>query len=349
MSCFVLGVNLTPIIVKKIVGLEDLRGKSLAVDANNMLYQFLSLIRTPDGTPLKDSSGRITSHLAGLMFRSTRLIHDYGIDLVFVFDGKPPRLKGKEIVKRRRLREKAREEWERAVRAGDYATAWSKAVMTSRLTKSMVDDAKQLLELLGIPFVQAPSEAEAQAANMAKKGDVWASSSRDYDSLLFGAPRLLRYLTISGREFLPSKGISRPLKPELIDLRRLLSHHKLTREQLIDLAILIGTDFNGGVKGIGPKGALKLLRKHGRIEELPSPIRSQVSERYEKVRSIFLKPDVVSDYALKYSGLREEELHRFLCEERDFSERRVETVVERMRRFYSARKQAGLERWIDVS
>ncbi len=349
MLWLVLGVNLTPIIVKKTLDLEALRRKSLAVDANNMLYQFLSLIRTRDGTPLKDSSGRVTSHLVGLMFRSTRLIHTYGIDLVFVFDGKPPELKGQEIIKRRRLREKAKQEWEQAVKEGDYATAWSKAVMTSRLTRSMVDDAKQLLQLLGLPFLQAPSEAEAQTAHMAKEGDVWASSSRDYDSLLFSAPRLLRYLTISGREFLPSKGISRPLRPELIDLKRLLSHHKITHEQLIDIAILIGTDFNKGIKGIGPKTALKLLRRHGKIEELPGDVRSRVSERFESVRRIFLEPNVVSDYDLRYSDLREEELYRFLCEERDFSQKRVETVVQRMKRFYSSRKQACLERWIDTS
>jgi flap endonuclease-1 len=349
MLWLVLGVNLTPIIVKKILDLEALRRKSLAVDANNMLYQFLYLIRTRDGTPLKDSSGRITSHLVGLMFRSTRLIHTYGIDLVFVFDGKPPELKDQEITKRRKLRQRAKQEWEQAVEAGDYATAWSKAVMTSRLTRSMVDDAKQLLQLLGLPFLQAPSEAEAQTAHMAKKGNVWASSSRDYDSLLFGAPLLLRYLTISGREFLPSKGISRPLKPELIDLKKLLAHHKLTHKQLIDTAILIGTDFNEGIKGIGPKTALKLLRRYGRIEELPSDVISKVSERYEIVRRIFLKPNVISDCALEYSGLREEELYHFLCEERDFSKKRVETVVQRMKRFYSSRRQAGLERWIDIS
>jgi flap endonuclease-1 len=346
MLCLVLGVNLTPIIIKKTLNLEALRRKSLAVDANNMLYQFLSLIRTRDGTPLKDSSGHITSHLVGLMFRSTRLIHTYGIDPVFVFDGKPPELKEQEILKRRELREKAKLEWEQAVKAGDYATAWSKAVMTSRLTRPMVDDAKQLLELLGLPVLQAPSEAEAQTAHMAKKGDVWASSSRDYDSLLFGAPRLLRYLTISGREFLPSKGISRPLRPELIDLNRLLSHLRLTHIQLIDIAILIGTDFNEGIKGIGPKSALKLLGRYGRIEELPSDIRSRVSERYESVRRIFLKPDVIADCDLEYGGLREEALYRFLCEERDFSKKRVETVVQRMKRFYASRKQAGLERWI---
>ena len=349
MLCLVLGVNLTSIMVKKILELEALRGKSLAVDANNMLYQFLSLIRTRDGTPLKDSTERVTSHLVGLMFRSTRLIHTYGIDLVFVFDGKPPELKAQEITKRRRLREKAKEEWEQAVKAGDYATAWSKAVMTSRLTKSMVDDAKQLLKLLGLPYVQAPSEAEAQTAHMAKQGDVWASSSRDYDSLLFGAPRLLRYLTISGREFLPSKRTSRPLEPELIDLKRLLSHYKLTYKQLIDTAILIGTDFNEGIKGIGPKTALKLLRRYGKIEELPRDVKSKVSERYESVRKIFLKPDVISNYDLEYSGLCEEELYHFLCEERDFSKKRVETVVQRTKRFYSSRRQTGLKRWIDIS
>lgn len=138
------------------------------------------------------------------------------------------------------------------------------------------------------------------------------------------------------------------MRPELIDLKSLLSHHKLTHEQLVDLAILIGTDFNEGIMGVGPKGALKLLRRHGRIEELPSDVRSGVSERFESVRRIFLEPNVVSDYDLRYSGLREEELYRFLCEERDFSQKRVETVVQRMKTFYSARKQAGLERWIDI-
>jgi len=147
-------------------------------------------------------------------------------------------------------------EWQEALKEGDYAKAFSKAVMTGVLTSEMIDDAKTLLKLLGIPWVQAPAEAEAQAAYMAKRGDVWASSSRDYDSLLFGTPRLVRYLTITGREFLPSKGISRPLKPELIVLEEFLSEIGLTREQLIDLAILIGTDFNDGIKGIGPKTAL---------------------------------------------------------------------------------------------
>ena len=340
-----LGVNLTPIMIKRILRLEDLRGKSLAVDANNYLYQFLALIRTQKGAPLKDSRGNITSHLTGLMFRSTRLIHDYNIDLVFVFDGKPPKLKEREIQKRRQLREKATLEYEKALKVKDYATAFSKAVMTSRLTKPLINDAKRLLHLLGIPYVQAPSEAEAQAAYMAIKGDVWAASSKDYDALLFGTPKLLRYLTIHGREFLPSKGISRPLKPELINLNKFLSHHNLTREQLVDLAILIGTDFNEGIKGIGPKTTLKLLNTHGRLENLPSDIMSKVPQNYEDVRKIFLEPTVTSDYTLVYGDLREEELYDFLCNQRDFSKKRVETVVRRMEKFYSNKRQVGLETW----
>jgi len=341
-----LGVNLTPIIVKKILQLDNLQGKSLAVDANNYLYQFLSLIRLHNGTPLKDSHGNITSHLSGLMFRSTRLIHDYNIDLIFVFDGKPPRLKQQEIQKRRKLREKATKEYEEALKAEDYATAFSKAVMTSRLTKPLIEDAKRLLNLLGIPCIQAPSEAEAQTAYMALKGDVWAASSKDYDALLFGAPRLLRYLTIYGREFLPSKGVSRALKPELIDLNKFLSFHNITREQLIDLAILIGTDFNEGVKGIGPKTAIKLLRGYKKLENVPNDIQSKIPRNYEEIREIFLNPETTTNYNLEYEELNEDALYQFLCDQRDFSRKSVETVIQRMKNFYQNRRKASLEKWL---
>jgi len=332
--------------VKTVLSLDDLRGKSFAVDAPNYLYQFLSLIRMPDGTPLQDSHGNVTSHLAGLMFRSTRLMHDYDMQLAFVFDGKPPQLKQHEIMKRREKRQKATVEWQNALQKGDYATAFSKAVMTSRLTQPLIEDAKNLLALLGIPFVQAPSEAEAQSACMAMKGDVWAASSKDYDSLLFGAPRLLRYLTISGREFLPSKGISRLLKPELIELDKFLGNYGITREQLVDIAMLIGTDFNEGVKGIGPKTALSLIQKHGNIESLPVDIKSKLkTQNCEAVRRFYMQPDVTSDYTAKYGEMNEDGLYEFLCRQRDFSQSRVETVVQRMRAFYKRKRQAELKEW----
>ena len=338
-------MNLAPIILRQVISLKDLTGKSLAVDANNTLYQFLALIRTQDGSPLTAPDGSITSHLTGLLYRSTRLICDYNMDLIFVFDGKPPECKVKEIEKRRRARERAIEEWRRALEAGDYAKAFSKAVMTSRLTKNMIEDAKRLLSLMGIPYVQAPGEAEAQAAYMAMKGDVWASSSRDYDSLLFGAPKLIRYLTISGMEFLPSLGISRRLEPELITLNELLNYYKITRRQLIDIAILIGTDFNDGVRGIGPKRALDLVRRYGEIEGLPEDVRVKVAPNYEEVRRIFLEPNVDPEYSIHYEPLREEELYHFLCDRKGFSRDRVERAIKRLINHQSSRRQRRLEEW----
>ncbi|MFP3984462.1 MAG: flap endonuclease-1 [Candidatus Bathyarchaeia archaeon] len=341
-----MGVNLTPIIIKQILALNDLGGRSLAVDANNYLYQFLSLIRTRDGTPLKDSEGNVTSHLAGLMSRSTRLIHDFNIDLIFVFDGQPPHLKEKEIEKRRESREKALHEWRQALEAHDYVKAFSKAVMTSRLTQSMIEDAKKLLTLLGIPYVQAPSEAEAQTAYMAMQGDVWAASSKDYDCILFGAPKLLRFLTIYGQEYLPRKGTTRSLKPELIVLEQLLSHLGLTRLQLVDLAILVGTDFNEGIKGIGPKTALKLVKEYKRIENLPSKFESKIPPEYEKVRHIYLHPQTTLEYDLSYGPLREDELFHFSCSQGNFSPKRVEIAIQRMKKVYLRKQQLKLEKWL---
>src|SRR5204863_2858772 len=165
------------------------------------------------------------------------------------------------LERRRMIRERYEAERDEALRAGDLATAYSKATMTSRLTREMIGEARELLRLLGVPTVQAPSEAEAQAAHMAAANAVWAAGSKDYDSLLFGAPRVVRFLTISGREFLPAQGAFRPIVPELIDLPQFLAALAITREQLVDLGILVGTDFNDGVKGIGPKKALKLVQE----------------------------------------------------------------------------------------
>jgi flap endonuclease-1 len=321
------GVVLTPIIAKETVALEDLRGRSLAIDGNGDLYQFLALIRLRDGTPLRDSKGRITSHLAGLFYRTTRLIADYHLELVFVFDGTPPALKATEIERRRNTRQRYEQEHAEAVRAGDLARAYSKATMTSRLTREMVGEARELLRLMGLPTVQAPAEAEAQAAYMAQTGSVWAAASKDYDSLLFGAPRLLRFLTISGKEFLPSQGTFRPIVPEVIQLDHLLRLWQISREQLVDLAILVGTDFNDGVKGIGPKKALKLVQQYGRLEAMPEYL-SHVGD-LKAVRGIFLEPDVTDDYQISFGQPDFAGIRSFLCQEREFAEDRVSAALGR--------------------
>jgi len=340
-----LGFNLSPLVVKRQLTLDDLKGRNLAVDANNTLYQFLALIRMRDGRPFTDASGHVTSHLVGLLLRTSRLMAEYDIRPVFVFDGNPPELKMRTLQERRSYRERARKEWEEAVRRKDFSTAWSKAVRMNSLTQSMQDDAKRVLELLGIPYVQAPEEAEAQAAYMAMRGDVWAANSRDYDSLLFGAPRLVRYVTISGQEFLPSRGVVRPLVPELIELEELLGHLEITREQLVDMAILIGTDFNKGVKGIGPKTALELMKQYHSLEGLPERYRSLLEESVGQVREIFMNPAVTSEYEIRYTGLKEGELRQFLCEERGFSKERVELAIRRISEFYG-RQRSTLTMWL---
>src|SRR5687767_14068016 len=204
---------------------------------------------------------------------------EHSLKLAFVFDGAPPVLKAQEIKKRRAVKKKYEEDHAAAIARGDMAEAYSKATMTSRLTRDMIGEALELLRLMGVPTVQAPSEGEAQAAHMAaSSAEITAAASKDYDSLLFGAPRLVRFLTISGKEFLPSQGTFRPIVPETIVLDQLLTTWGITREALVDLAILVGTDFNAGIKGIGPKKALALVQRHGQIENMPGDIRERLGD-----------------------------------------------------------------------
>ncbi|MFA5896297.1 MAG: flap structure-specific endonuclease, partial [Thermoplasmata archaeon] len=274
---------------------------------------------------------QVTSHLNGLVFRTTRLIADYDIRPVFVFDGPPPELKRAEIEKRREARAKAQREYEAAVAAGDLGTAWSKAVTSTRLTRPMVDDAKTLLTYLGIPWVQAPSEGEAQAAFLARRGDVWAAGSKDYDSLLFGAPRLVRFLAVGSTEFLPSVRRSRAVPPEVLHLEENLRALGLTREQLIDVAILVGTDFFEGVKGIGPKTAVKRIREWGSLDRAPPEVRGRLPSNLEEIRSFYHDPPVAGSVDLRPRAVRAADAVRFLCDERGFSKNRVTPAIERLR------------------
>jgi len=346
LGLIILGVKLSPLLPRKQISFKHLSNKYIAIDGNNMLYQFLALIRTPDGRPLTDSRGRITSHLIGLLYRTTHLIIEHNIKTVFIFDGKPPRIKSKELEKRREERKKLKEQWIEAIERGDLRTAWSKAVRMDSLSKTMVDDAKRLLKFLGIPVIQAPSEGEAQAAYMAKKGDVWCASSQDYDSLLFGAPRLVRNLTLTGRKAKPSKGIVYRLLPELITLNDVLNEHSITYEQLIDIAILIGTDYYEGIHGVGPKTALKLIKKFGTIENLPAKYLSKLDmDIVNYVRDVFKKPEVTDNYSLEFRDVDGNKIIEFLCDERDFNRERVEKVIYELKMKRKITGQSSLESW----
>lgn len=340
-----MGVDLKDLIPRTPIALESLSGKVIAIDAYNALYQFLSIIRQPDGTPLKDRYGRITSHLSGLLYRTVNLL-ELGIKPVYVFDGKPPEIKEMEVLRRKKIKEEAVKKYEEALSKGDLKLARTYAQQTAHLTDEMSNEAKKLLDLLGVPWVQAPSEGEAQAAYMTIKGDAYAAASQDYDSLLFGAKRLVRNLTISGKRKLPRKDEYIEIQPELIELDKVLQELKITREQLVEIAILIGTDYNpDGVKGVGPKTALKLIKTYGSLEKaLKTLPEAEFPVDPFEIKKLFLEPQVTSNYKLEWKKPDVKGVLRFLCDERDFSEDRVMNALNRAIKAYEQyTKQSTLE------
>lgn len=321
-----MGVNLKDIVPHEPINMEDLKGKVIVIDALNSIYQFLSIIRQPDGTPLMDSHSRVTSHLSGLLYRTTRLV-ELGIKPVYVFDGKPPELKRKEIQERKEIKEEAEKEWKKALEEKRLEDAAKFAKRTSRFTDEMLEDSKKLLGLMGIPYVQAPSEGEAQCSYMCKRNDAFAVGSQDYDSLLFGAPRIVRGLTLSGK-----------FKLTIIYLDSVLSGMNLSREKLIDIAILIGTDFNEGIRGIGPKKALKIISEN-KLSEI------ELDFDIDAIRKIFLEPAVTNDYEIKWSEPDENALVEFLCKEHDFSEQRVTKASNNLKNALKEFSQRDLSAW----
>jgi flap endonuclease-1 len=340
-----LGLNFKDLIPKTPVKLEDLSGKIIAIDAYNAIYQFLSIIRQPDGTPLKDSSGKVTSHLSGLFYRTSNLV-EMGIKPVYVFDGESPALKASEIERRRQVKVVAVAHYEKAAAKGDTEKMRMYAQASTSMKDYMLGDSQKLLGLMGLPWVQAPSEGEAQAAYMNKKGDADYCASQDYDSLLFGACKLLRNVTISGRR---KRGkVMVEVVPEVVELPKTLHECGLTREQLIDVGILIGTDFNpDGVKGIGPKTALKLIKQYGTLKNAVPHIENVTfADKIEEIQQIFLHPKVTDSYKIEWKEPDEAGLIDFMSREKEFGEERIKKSLDRMTA--GTKKQKGkvsLEKW----
>lgn len=333
-----MGVDISSLLESSEVDLKTLKGRMLGIDAFNVIYQFLSNIREYDGSLLKDREGNITSHLSGLFYRNVNLL-ETGIIPVYIFDGKPPALKNKTIRERIALKEKAEEEYRLSLAMGDYEKAKSYASRTSRLTPDMVKEAKELLNTIGIAVVDAPSEGEAEASFLCGKGKVYSAVSQDYDSILFGSPRLIRNLTISGRRRYGRTGRLVEVKPEMINSDEVLRKLEITREQLVDIGILVGTDFNDGIRGIGPKKAYQLIKKHGSIKNIPSV----TIDNYDEIFSIFMNPEVIEVEEIVVPELDENGIRDILISRHDFSPERVSSVLVRLK---EARKQ-GVQRSID--
>ena len=338
-----MGIDLSDIVKPRPCALKDLRVRAIAIDGYNALYQFLSSIRQADGTPLTDSKGRVTSHLSGTFHRTANLL-EAGIRPVYVFDGKPNPLKAGTLRERRQRKEKAQAQWEEALKAGDMETARTKAQQTSKLTKDMVAQAKQLLEFMGVPWVDAEEDGEAQASYMVMKGEVYAAASQDYDSLLFGAPVLVRNLTLSGRRKMPRRNVYVDVVPEMLKLSEVLAALGITREQLVDMGVLMGTDFNAGVKGIGPKKALKLMKEFGSGEAAIEAKNLDVPS-FGNVRRIFLEPKTTDDYVLKWKPMDREKVEKLLCDDFEFSGQRLQSTMDKISEGQKARAQKSLDSW----
>jgi len=345
-----MGLSIRDIIPRKEIEIEDLKGKVICVDAFNALYQFLSTIRQPDGTPLMDSEERITSHLSGVFYRNINLMNS-GVKLVYVFDGIPPELKRKIHRKRKEVRDLAEERYESARSEEDFGKMKSYSSQMVRLNDGMISESKELLEAMGIAVIQAPGEGEAEAAYLCHvKKSVYASASQDYDSLLFGADKLVRNLTLSRRRKTFNGYVE--VKPEIIDLEKVLNYHEINLDQLICLGILVGTDYNPkGVPGIGQKKALDIVKKYKypvevfkhvevRINDLPDEDKFDWKEIYE----LFHKADV-RDFEIKFPKVDEDKIKEILVERHEFSEERVEKQINRLKEFLEKAKQVDLEKW----
>lgn len=341
-----MGVNLGELIPRKEIELIDLSGKKIAIDAYNQIYQFLSIIRDKTtGEPLRDSKGRPTSHLSGLFYRTAKII-ETGIKPVFVFDGEPPSFKKKTIEEREKRKEEAEEKLKEALEKGEAAITYAQA--TARVTEEIVEESKKLLRLMGIPVVQAKSEGEAQCAFMVRKGDVFASASQDYDSLLFGSPKLVRNLSLTGKRKLPRKEVYVEVKPELIELDNVLKTLKISRQQLIIMGILIGTDYNpGGVKGIGPKKALEIARRIKNPETIKKMVKWEFDVEPEEIFNFFMNPPVTEKYEIKWEKPKREELIKFMVEEHDFSYERVKKTLDSLEKVFVSGRQSSLSSWFN--
>lgn len=345
-----MGLNIREIIPRKEIQVSDLKGKIICVDAFNTLYQFLSTIRQPDGTPLMDNKKRITSHLSGIFYRNINLLSE-GVKLVYVFDGEAPELKQKTYKKRKESRDAASEKYKSAKQEEDFEKMKRYGSQLLRLDDEMIIEAKELLEAMGIPVVQAPSEGEAEAAYLARhKNEIFAAVSQDYDSLLFGAPKLIRNLTISRRKKTFSGYIE--INPEIIELQDVFNKLEINLDQLICLGILVGTDYNPrGIPGIGQKKALGIVQKfktpvrifkevEGKIQSLPEEDKFD----WQEIFKLFHKPNV-KIFDFRFLEINEEKVKEILVEKHDFSEERIENQLKKLREFKEKNKQKDLEKW----
>ncbi|XP_005105611.1 flap endonuclease 1 [Aplysia californica] len=319
-------------------------GRKVAIDASMSIYQFLIAVRQ-DGSQLTNEEGETTSHLMGMFYRTIRMVEN-GIKPVYVFDGKPPDMKSGELAKRKEKRDEAQKELEKAEEAGDEENVEKFSRRLVKVTKEHNDECKKLLTLMGIPYVEAPCEAEAQCAALVKAGKVFATGTEDMDSLTFGSSVVLRHLTFSEARKMPIKEYN---------LGRLLSELALSQDEFIDLCILLGCDYCDSIKGIGPKRAIELIKQHRSIEEILKHLDKKkypVPEdwMYKEARRLFQEPEVADaeKLDLKWTDPDEEGLVEFMVSQKNFSEERIRNGVKKLQKAKQGTTQGRMDSFFSV-
>ncbi|XP_025114870.1 flap endonuclease 1-like [Pomacea canaliculata] len=319
-------------------------GRKVAIDASMSIYQFLIAVRQ-DGSQLMNEEGETTSHLMGMFYRTIRLLEN-GIKPVYVFDGKPPDMKSGELNKRKERRDEAQKELEKAEEAGDEENIDKFNRRLVKVTKQHNDDCKELLRLMGVPYIEAPCEAEAQCATLVKSGKVYAAGTEDMDALTFGSKILLRHLTFSEARKMPIREYY---------LNQILDEMKFTMDQFIDLCILLGCDYCDSIKGIGPKRAVELIRQHKNIENVIKNLDSKkypVPEdwMYKEARKLFQEPEVtdIESLELKWTEPDEEALVEFMVKQHNFNEERIRNGVKKIQKARGGSTQGRLDTFFSV-
>jgi flap endonuclease-1 len=332
-----MGVNLKTLVKAEPCDFPKFREKKLAFDSYNMIYQFLSTIRQFDGTPLMDKKGRVTSHLSGLFYRNIKFFEE-AITPIFVFDGAPNPLKRDEVDERNKRRSDAKKKYEKAKKEGDLEKALKFSKRSVKINDYHIESSKKLLDLMGVSWIQAPEDAEATCAYLTQEGKADVVSSQDWDALVFGSKTLVRNLAITGRKKVPGKDDYYIIHPEVVEFEKVLSELSITHDDLIDIAILVGTDFNDGIKGVGPKSALSIVQE-GKMEEYKDKI-----ENYSEIFSIFKNPNVKKGFKYEKKSGDIDALRDFLIREHAFSERRVDSGIKRLEKA-KAERQSSLSRF----
>ncbi|DBA02864.1 TPA: hypothetical protein N0F65_005891 [Lagenidium giganteum] len=341
----------------KEVQMSQLAGRSVAIDASMALYQFLIAIRSNEGggpaQVLTNEAGEVTSHLQGMFSRTIRLM-EHGIKPVYIFDGKPPTLKSGELAKRSDRRSAAQKSLEEATEAGNTEDIDRFNKRLVRATPQHSEECKELLRLMGIPFFTAPCEAEATCATLAKSGKIYATGTEDMDALTFATPVLYRRLTIAAAKKLPVLEIK---------LERALEELGLTREEFVDLCILLGCDYCDTIRGVGPKKALAAIKEHRCIEKFIEVLQESKAKGivipddwlgedpiYKSAREMFLTPEVTDPETIevKWKEPAEEELLKFLVDDKGFGADRVKSAIERLKKSRGAHSQKRLDSFFTV-